>query len=164
LQKSGLNLPDRAVAAFYLVGLPKPQYTEFIRSICRTEKGKITSKYVKSQLIVEERRMGGTGSENHKVLKMKNTSDKQERVEKNFSSNPHHAKPERTTGTQDAGNSRPGRRQQYVPVQERCVICYCCGKKGHRAYECPLSSRNKQQKPAEMKEERKTAAIVSRGF
>lgn len=160
LKKCGLEFPDRAVAAFYLMGLPRNTYAEFIRSIYRTNEGDVTSKFVRSQLLLEEKRMKSDENGEHKAL----------RVKKGFNTT---ARNVRATNSPEQQHARRFDNQNSPFSESRKFVCYRCGHEGHIARDCrtPVSDfkneREGQKDEPCVKDEpekKSSASIIKRGF
>jgi len=89
--KCGLELPDKVVSMFFLIGLPLDQYEGIIRIIEISPEGQ-TPKNVKMKLLLEEKRMkhqsertdnNSSAKDSHKVLEVQNARNFSNKVQEN---------------------------------------------------------------------------------
>ncbi|KAI7815493.1 Retrovirus-related Pol polyprotein, partial [Rhyzopertha dominica] len=126
LAKGGLQFSDSAIAAFMLLGLPRPHYEGLIRSIDYNEEQQLSTKVVKAKLILEERRENldkhHAEEAEAKALAL--------RIRKNFRSHRNES-------------SVINRKEDEEEASKRNVVCFACNKDGHIAKYCPrFNDRN----------------------
>lgn len=130
VSNAGLIIEDHMKACFILAGLVSdPNYATYLRTV-RLDKN-LTSKVVKSDLLLEERRMEAAMglSENSAMAACKQWE----------------AKPQQ---------SQDGAKKKHKNPKDKG--CYKCGKRGHISYNCQEGRENKEEKNPETKVEKES--------
>jgi hypothetical protein len=129
ISNAGLRIEDHMMACFILAGLvADPNYTTYLRTV-RLYKN-LTSRVVKSDLLLEERRMEAAMGPSEKNSAM--AACKQSKT-----------KPQQ--------NQDGAKKKHKDPKDKKC---YKCGKRGHISYNCHEGKEDKEEKDPENKVEK----------